>query len=384
MSRARKLFTTIIPALVAGGLLFGTASGHASAGDGPAELWPYDADAYADPGAADADGDADGARRAPARRTADARRHRTPPMAPMPPAPPVPPAADDGPMPPAPSAPPAPPMPPGARKGGPGRISISVHNGKVQIDGVEIFARHQLDAVREMIRNNPNLPPDVRDRALARLDNARGILERRLKNLSITDLDKLGDELEKMGDELERAMEGLEEEMGRFGDKLGRDLARRLGKDLARSFKPGRIQIDRSDDTDGDRDADGGDDGDDDHAVVVTPDAGLDDEARDAIRDLKDLTLKPAQRDQLAKLRVTSDEEIARARKQLDDASKRLEIALADVKTSDADIARYVDQVSVHEAAIRKARLLAWVNARRLLDDAQRQKIEEAARKNHK
>jgi len=382
MSRIRTLFTTIVPALAAGGLLFGTASGHASAGDGPPGFLPV----AADTGDTDADADAGPgpgtARRAPGKRTADApRRHRVPP--PAPPAPPEPPDPPEPPEPPAgwDHSRPLPPLPPPhlqGRKGGPGRVSISVRNGKVQIDGLEGFTRHQLDAVGQLIRNNPDIPKEARDKVLARLDRARTIVDKRLKNLSTTDLDKIGDEMEKMGDELEKAMEGLEEEMEKLGDKLGKDLARKLGKDFAKSFKPGKIQIDHGDDNDAH------DDDDDAHAVVVTPDDDVDVDARDAIQDLKDLTLKPDQRDRIAKLHATSEQEIARARKQLDDASKRLEIALADAKTSDSDISRYIDQVSMHEAAIRKSRLLAWVNARRLLDDAQRKKIEDAARKNHK
>jgi hypothetical protein len=80
------------------------------------------------------------------------------------------------------------------------------------------------------------------------------------------------------------------------------------------------------------------------------------------------------------RLRTTYDRQIAVARKQLEDASQRLEEAIRDPRTSDTEIARYVDQVSAHEAEIRKARLLTWVSARRLLDDTQRKKIEDAAR----
>jgi hypothetical protein len=78
-------------------------------------------------------------------------------------------------------------------QGGPGgRFSISVHDGKVHIEGLEAFARHHLESVREMIRSNPNIPPDVRDRVLARLDTARSIVDRRLRRLSTTYLEKIG------------------------------------------------------------------------------------------------------------------------------------------------------------------------------------------------
>ena len=98
------------------------------------------------------------------------------------------------------------------------------------------------------------------------------------------------------------------------------------------------------------------------------------------IADLDDIALKPSQRDKIAKLRASSDAEVAMAQKRLDDASKRLETALADTKTTDAQVALLVDQVSSHEAAIRKARLLAWVGARRVLDADQIQKLEQATK----
>jgi len=303
-----------------------------------------------------------------------------------------------------PHAPPAPPTPPGGWGGHPppsvppapgGRLSISVHDGKVQIEGLETALRAHLEAAREAIRSNPDIPPAIRDKVLARLDRARAIVERRLGRLSTTDLDKLGDEMEKMGDELEKAMEGLDEDLEQLGDKLGKDLARKLSKDIAKGLKPG-IQInpgrDRDRDEDRDRDADraerdGGDDNDDeddrdgdrDRADVMAPDADHDRGVRSAVRDLPDVGLQPAQRAQIAKLRTSYEQQISVARKQLDDASKRLEVALADPRAKDADIAKYIDQVSAYEAEIRKARLLTWVNARRLLDDAQRKKIEEAS-----
>ena len=45
------------------------------------------------------------------------------------------------------------------------------------------------------------------------------------------------------------------------------------------------------------------------------------------------------------------------------------------------EMGKSIDAVTQQEAAIRKARILAWVNARRVLDDAQRKKVEAAAAK---
>jgi hypothetical protein len=369
MIRARRL-VTLLPAMLAGGILFGAAFGHASSGSGDDRA----------PGA-DADADADVVHRAPARRTADGRQTR--------PLPPLPPAAPTPPAPPAPPVPPVPPpggwgQPPGPGHGGfGGRFTTS--DGKVRIEGLEGFVRQHLDAARDAIRNNPSIPPDVRDRALARLDRARAVALRRIANLRTTDLDQLGDEMEKMGDELEKAMEGLDDEMEKLGEKLGQDLARELSKNLGKGFGP-KIRIERRRDR-GDDGDDGDDGGGDDHGRVgvVGPDVDVDVNVRGGIRGLPDLRLQPGQRAQIGQLRSSYERRIADARKQLDAASERLRIALDDPRTSDADISRYVDQVSSYEAEIRKARLLTWHSARRLLDDSQRKQIEDAAaRKRHR
>jgi hypothetical protein len=350
MTRVRTLFTLIIPSMLAGGLVFGSAFGEAAHG--------RDEDLGASPVSSET-GESGTARRAPPRRTAQA------PTPPRPPRPPAPPNPFGG-------VPPVPPVPPAHGKG----VSVSIHDGKVDISGIAGMVRGQLDGVRQMLRNNPNIPRDVRDKLLARLDKASAIVDKRLSRIKVDDLDQLGEEMEAMGEELEKAMEGLEKDMEKLGDKLGKDLSLQLGKDFGKNFGPK-----------GDFDFKfnfGNDDDDDDDiaAIPMSPDLDADDDdLRDAIGDLKDLALKPAQKAQITKLRTDSDRTVAAAKQQLDAASDRLEEALGNPRSSDADIARYVDQISAHEAAIRKARILAWVNARRVLDDVQRKKIEAAAKK---
>ena len=183
-------------------------------------------------------------------------------------------------------------------------------------------------------------------------------------------------------------MEGLEEDLDKLGVKLGKDFAGKIGK----FGKGGKIKIDlgrNQHDPDDDDDVDDVDDVDDDDddrdvdTIPMSPDVD-DDDLRDAIGDLKDLALSPNQKDRIAKLAADSDRNVADAKRQLDAKSDQLEAALADARTSDSAIARMVDEISGHEAAIRKARLLAWVNARRVLDDSQRKKIEAAAQKRSK
>jgi len=359
MIGVRKLFVFVIPSMLVGGLVFRNTFGHAAAGTGDLfGYWP----AASDVGSTDA-----------------AQRKR------IPPAPPVP---DRWAQPPTPPTPPTPPRGHRShgRHGGGRSVSISINGNHIQINGIDDLVAEHLDAVREMLRTNPNIPKDVRDKIVARMDRVKHIVDKRLKNLKTTDIDKLDDAMEKMGEELEQAMAGLDQDLAQLGDKLAKDLAKQVGKDLLKNFTKDKFKLDFNkpddDDDDDDNNDDNDGDNDDDDAGSVDADSS-DPDVGDAIGDL-DVMLKPAQKDAIVKLRTDSDARVAGYKKQLDDASKRLEAALGDPRTSDADISRYVDQVSSHEASIRKARLLAWAQARRVLDADQVKKIETAAKKNHR
>jgi len=330
----KRLLSTILPSMLAGGLLFGSAFSHAASGDPQFGFWPAASDATA-----------------PARGSA---------------AQPTPPAPPPSPRPVTKPAPPKPPKPPAV-----GQV------GGSSIDGIKDMVTGQLDTVRSSLKNNPNIPKDVRDKVTARLDKVRATLDKRLSNLDLSDLDKLGEEMEKMGEELEQAMEGLDKEMEQLGDKLGKDIAKQVTKDLGKNL--GKLKLDFDFDFGDD------DDDDDDDSVPMTPDVDADDDdMRDAIDDLKDLSLKPAQRTQITKLRTDSDKTVAAAKTQLDELSTKLRTALGNPATPDAEITRLVDQLSAQEAVIRKARILAWAQARRVLDDGQRKKIEDASKKKTK
>ncbi|MBA3457712.1 MAG: periplasmic heavy metal sensor [Deltaproteobacteria bacterium] len=321
MSRARSLFSMIVPSMIAGGLLFGSAFGHAAAGDPSFGYWPAASDATA-----------------PAKGAAA----KPPPTPSRPPRAPTPP-------------PPPPPMP--------GQV------GGFSIDTIKHQVIAQLEGVRMSIKGNPSIPKDVRDKITARLDKVRVAVDKRMSNLKATDFDKLEDEMEKMGEEIEEAMEGLEEEMEKVGEKLGKDIAKQVAKDL------GKMDFDFDFDFDDDHG----------HNVPMAPNVDIDDDdMKEAISDLKDLALNPGQRTQITKLRTDSDKAVAVARKQLDDLSAKLRTALGNPATPDAEITRLVDQISAQEAVIRKSRILAWAQARRVLDDGQRKKIEDAAKKKTK
>ena len=345
MSRIRTLFSTLVPAMLAGGLIFGSAFGHAAGRDNLVGFWPAANDVTA-PGTA---------------------KQGSPPPPPLAPAPPVRPK------------PPVPPVPPAHHQngaGGHGGITISIRPQTV--DGIKALVRAQLDSARGTLRDSPGLPKDVRDRVLERLEKVRGSIDKRLSKLDVTDLESFGVEMEAMGDEIERTMEGLDHDLSKLGDKLddklgdklGRDLQRTLSKEFAKQFVRTRS------------------DHDDPAEAPEPPDVDLDDvdddDLKDALADLKDLALRPGQRDAIGKLRTDSDKAVAAAKRQLEELSNKLHTALGTSATSDVDIARFVDQISAQEATIRKARILAWVNARRVLDVQQRQRVENASRHNGK
>jgi hypothetical protein len=330
MKRVRNLLAIAIPSMFIGGLLFGDNHSRAAADTGElVGYWPAASDV--------------------AGTTVAQRAKRVPSV---------------------PTVPPVPPVPPTGRRYG-GGVSVKINGNQIQIEGIDNLVNAHLEAVRQMLRNNPNIPKDMRDRITARMDRVKSIVDKHLKNVKTTDLDQLGEQMEKMGEELEKAMDGLDTDIAQLGKDFGKD----FGKKLAKSFKRDKWGPDPDPDTDTDTDTDTDIDTD------VGDTADSDDDLRDSIGDLKDMALKPAQKDAIVKLRTDSDARVAAEKKQLDDASKRLETALGDPRTSDADIARYVDQISSHEASIRKARLIAWVNARRVLDPDQVRKIENAAAK---
>ncbi len=265
---------------------------------------------------------------------------------------------------------PKPPKPPRIRVGSAGGISVSINNGKLHIDGLDQLVAGHLQRVAEVLANHPNLPKAVRDRLTARMDRVRAIVDKNVKQLDLSDPDKLGDQIEKMGDELEKALEGLDADLAQLGDRLGKDLAKDIQKGLKdlRKIGPDPQDPDDVDDQD-DNDTD------DDNLPNASSDPSTDD-INTAVDQLKNFSLKPAQKDLIAKLTADADTKVATERQALELASQQLETALADVDVTPAIVEGYVDRITKHEAAIRKARLLSWVKARNVLDPDQRKQLE--------
>ncbi|HEY4055622.1 MAG TPA: hypothetical protein VGM39_03400 [Kofleriaceae bacterium] len=323
MTRLRTLFTVALPSMLAGGLIFNAAFSRAAS---PSDSgWASSATLVAQ---------------------ADPPKAPHAPHAPTPPLPPAPPVRMGG-------VPPVPPVPPPD-----GGISVTIHDGKVSISGVADMARAQMKTARDNIQKS-SMPEDMKKKVLARLDKAQAAMDKRLANIKNATPDELEEQMEAMGDEISASMEGLDDEMEEMGQKMAEDAQ----KNMKFNFK---FTHD--------------DDDDDDMPSAPTLDSD-DDDLRDAIGDLKDLAVTPQQRDQIVKLRADSDKTVATSKKQIDDLSDKLHTALGDKKTTDADITRMVDQISAEEAKVRKARIIAWAQARRLLDAAQQKKVDDAAKK---
>jgi hypothetical protein len=358
VSRVRTLFALVLPSALAGGLLFASAFSRADAGSGGARgFWPAASDAVPRTG-----------------RVLVAQAE-----------PPPPPARRAFPVPSIPSVPPpppaAPPSPPSHRGHGHNHgVSVSIHGGKIEIDGIAELVQGALEKALETLDQLPDVPPDTRMRLRGRIQGMRNQLSARLGRLKSVDLDRLGPELERMGDEIERQMEGLDEELAQLGDKIGKGFAKKFGKDFARSFGPGIPGVNPGNGHDSD-DADDDDDDDDRTAVTVPPTPGpdaADPDTGPTIAALKGLTLDAGQRIELARLRADSDRQITVAKRELERMSSRLHDTLRDSEAKEADVAQQIEAISTKEAAIRKTRILTWLKVRHMLHADQRKQVEEA------
>jgi hypothetical protein len=324
----RTLTTVIMPSLLAGGLLFGSAFSDAQ---------------------------------------------------PRPPTPPTPPTA------PTPPTPPTPPMP--GHHGMGGGFTVNIHNGKVEISGLQEMVDSQIDAALANIEAVKGLPPEARAKLEKNLRKMKGKLAKRLSKLDARDLDQLDDELDQIGDELGQQMDEYGKQMEQYGqdmDKWGKQFEKNFAKNFSKSWKNSQhihIENDSNDSSDSNDTNDTSDSNDsndtDDDLPGVDVDSAM--TPPPMVGDVRGIDLRPDQRQALKTIRRDSDAQVTRAKQLLDQASDNLRETLARPDASDVEVTRAIDAVTQQEAAIRKARILGWVNARRILDDSQRQRIEHGA-----
>jgi hypothetical protein len=341
-----KLFTTILPSMLAGGLLLGGGIGRADDGRTMVGFWP----AASDVGGVG---------------TAKKAGSATAPTPPTPPTPPRVPAAGT-PVPPVPPHAPAAPVPPAPQVNGiPPGLNIQIHDGKVQIDGLDKLIDDQINNALQAVQA-PGVPPEVRKKVEERLTKIREKVKKKLAKIDANNLDELGDQLGELGDEIGEEMDQFGEDMDAWGDKFGKDMAKKMEKQFA--GKGVHVHVDNDDDDDNDND-------------MSPPDVDDDRDLDDAVRDLGDLHLSLDERATISQLRADTDKQVAAAKHSLDAASDKLKKLLDNPKSNEVEVANAIDAVSQQEAAIRKARIVAWVKARNILSDDQRKKVEDAAKK---
>ncbi len=224
----------------------------------------------------------------------------------------------------------------------------------IQIDGLDEMIEERIEDVLKTVSSDGRIPPQVRDKLEKRLERVRTKIKAKTAKGTIDP-----EQLEELGEEIGKEMEAFGKEMEAWGDQFGKH----VGKQMKGTLGSLDIRIGGGDDDDDDDD-----------------DADDDDDVAGAMRGIGTLNLRPQQREQIKKLRADSDAKVATARRELDRASDRLTKQLENPATSETEIARSIDAVAQQEAAIRKARILAWVNARRILDDGQRTQVERAAK----
>ena len=328
----KKLLTTVLPSMLAGGLLFGSAVTSADDGRTLVGFWP-------------AAGDVGGVQ-----------------------------LAQRPPIPPTPTKPPKPPKAPKAGGGSisvqhDGGFSVTVKDGKVQVSGIEHMVDEQINSAIDSIQNDSNIPLPLKTKIISRLEKSRVKAKSRVAKIDVDDLDDLGEELGKMGEELGKEMEELGKEMEKLGKDLDKDLQNDLKLKALKKLGKFNVHVGRDDDDDDD-------DHDDWDFSSKSFDFDDDDDIDDAVRDLGDLKLRSDQRDTIKKLRQDSDNAVANAKRELARAEETLEKKLSNAGSSEGEIANAIDAVTRQEAAIRKARILAWVKARNILDESQRKKVE--------
>ena len=256
-------------------------------------------------------------------------------------------------------------------------ISISINNGKVDIDGVQGLVDGELDKALEALDDMKGMPDDVRAKLRQRLGKLRGSLDKRLRHL---DLDNLDSDLDKMGEEIGKQMEQFGSDMDQWGRDFGKKMEHQFGQAWQRQWH--HMSPPQPPQPPQPPGVHGWDDNDDDNQdMTMSDDDDHDSVDDDAVKDLGDLSLRPDQREQIARLRSDTDRQVASAKAALEADSKVLRAALDNPSASDAEISRAIDNIAQQEAAIRKARVLAWHSARRMLDDGQRSRVEAAAKK---
>ena len=295
--------------------------------------------------------------------------HAGPNIAPTPPpAPPV------GPRAPKPPKAPKPPDPDDAALAG--AISMAIRGAHSLVD-------EKLAESRAQIASAQTIPAPMKATILKRLDEAKRMVDQRMTNFHASSMDDFSAQMDGLGNDIGAMMEGLGADM----DKLAPQLEH---------FGKGNFSFHdtHDDDTEAPEPAEVDDDSDDlDDAtgtlpgvpsIGSTPGAmSVNVDHYDVTMDPAALKLKPAQRDALRLVLADEQHIVEPASARLDIESKHLEETLAAKVVDEAAAARFVDAMSAEETTIRRAKVVAWAKAKKILDDDQRAVLNQAVHQVH-
>ncbi|MBE7449608.1 MAG: periplasmic heavy metal sensor [Kofleriaceae bacterium] len=275
---------------------------------------------------------------------------------------------------PRPPAPPRPPRPPRTK------VKVVIPDDvRPQVEAELRRAQAEIARALAEVERNPHVPAAVKAKLRAQLG--------RLRTAKLDDLAAMAAEMEAFGEEMGRWGEEFGEEMERMGEQLGRDIQRDVEAALRRSG----IRM-RGGDLDLDFDVDFFDDGDDRDvkdpwATAPRAPRGRGPAGRDPVIidlrdqdfaldvDVDDLQLSAPQRAQLKRIAQQEQAAVEPVARRIDALSRELRAELEDDDSDAATLDRLVDELSRHEGEVRKARLRALVETRKLLTSAQRGKV---------
>jgi hypothetical protein len=262
-----------------------------------------------------------------------------------------------------------------------------------QARGAIAQARDQIKTAIQSIANDKSIPGPLRASLLTRLRKTQQIMDQRLGRIgSSGDWSTFEAEMESMGQEIESTFEGLDDEMEKFGKDMeawGEKFGQKFEKEFGETFEKELEEKLRNGIFVGP------------HGVPAPPAPpappgpyappappappalpssrhAIDMSDLDTSIDLGDLSLTPAQRQALERIVADEAKVVGSAEGSLETLTDRLRSKLADPNSDEGDIARTVDAITAEEGKIRKARILAWAKARKVLDDRQRGKVQRA------
>ena len=179
-------------------------------------------------------------------------------------------------------------------------------------------ARAEIERALAQIDGDPHIPAKLKAKIKAKLAKTMA----KLAKGEITDLEDFG-----------AAMEAFGEEMADFGDELEEEI---------------KTEVERA----------------------------LRDQGIDIDVDLDELQLTKAQRAELRRIGRDQQVVIAPAEQKIHELSRELRKVVDEINADEGQVGRLIDQISAEEAKVRKARITAMTRTRKVLNEAQRRKLD--------